>query len=200
MHQRATNALLAVGLLAVVLVGAAVIGALNPVPPLPVATDALGPTEGEPVGEYQQRAAATLDNGGINQPRWALVLPEQPVDAAAAAAMVTGTRASRIILDGGVGGNEALPGDPAVSLPAPPPGGDSGASIRDGVSRGLSLLREQRALLGAEPDDAGCACIIGILVRGPASALDAVAARPGVSSVEALPADARWGTFAVRAR
>ncbi|WP_149362023.1 hypothetical protein [Lolliginicoccus suaedae] len=194
--------------LAVALAGAAVVGALNPVPPLPVATDALGPAAGEPLDEYRQRAAATLDPAGDEQPRWALVLPEQPVDAATAAAVVAGTRASRLVLDGG--GNGALASDPAVSLPAPAPGSDDGAAFREGVARGISLLREQGGDLDAQMLDAqlpdsqplgpGCACIIGVVVHAPLGALGGVAGRPGVASVEALPADSRWGAFAVRAR
>ncbi|WP_278314911.1 hypothetical protein [Lolliginicoccus levis] len=206
MRQRATSAVLAAALLVVVLGGAAVVGALNPVPPLPVATDVLGPSAGEPIDEYQQRAAATLQphgGGGIErdeQARWALVLPEQPVDAAAAIEMVAGTRASRLILDGGPDGGTPLAGDPSVSLPAPAPGRDAAAVVQDGVARGVSLLREHGVMRGTGPGDPDAAGIIGVLVRAPLRDLAAIAGRPAVASVEALPADARWGAFAVRAR
>lgn len=63
----------------------------------------------------------------------------------------------------------------------------------DGEDRGGAAA----ALTGARLQ-AGEAAIIGLVVRGTPEELRAVASRPGVRAVEALPGDSVWGRFAVR--
>lgn len=56
----------------------------------------------------------------------------------------------------------------------------------------------RKAALTATRLRAGAPAIIGLVVRGTINQLRAVADAPGVRAVEALPADAVWGQFAVR--
>ena len=76
----------------------------------------------------------------------------------------------------------ARPGPAASTTPAPPDA-DRAAAV--------NALTASRIRAG-EP------AIIGVVARGTAAQLRAVAQKPGVRAVEALPADAVWERFAVR--
>lgn len=186
-----------------------------------VMSDSLGPAPGEEVGEYLARAAATLegdddaddataDAGRDDGPvaRWALVTAEQPWSVDEAVAVVSGLpRVSSAYLQTPLPDVAMPTGVQTLAEPV------VGESTREPVL-GRALERaaasaETRAVVGdGRPADVealtarrirdGEPAIIGLVVRAGTGALRAVADEPGVRAVEALPADAVWGRFAVR--
>lgn len=77
--------------------------------------------------------------------------------------------------------------------------------VADGLGAGAPTSTEPgadraaaAAALTASRIRSGAPSIIGLLVRGTPAQLRAAAEVPGVRAVEALPADAVWGRFAVR--
>lgn len=92
----------------------------------------------------------------------------------------------------------------ADGLEAAPPGSAgpaSGAGLDPGADagRGVDVDRAAAtAALTATRIRAGAPAIIGLVVRATPGQLREVARLPGVRAVEALPADAVWGRFAVR--
>lgn len=172
-----------------------------------IRTDALGPDSGEVVADYLERAAETLEEGAGEEPRWALVSFDHaltPVEAAAATAVAD--RVSRVYAQTPREG-AAMPvlwrdlAEPADGTP------DRSAT----VARALDVLAATAESEGAEDDRAaellragaremegGGSAVIGVVLRSPTTDLREIAAAPGVRAVEALPADARWGRFAVR--
>lgn len=170
-------------------------------------SDALGPESGEAVAGYLERASASLAGGAVEAgPRWALVTAERPWSVAEAADVVAALpRVSMLYVQVPV---------PGVAMPvaeetlAEPVAGEAdrepvfvralerlaGAAVAvDGRGR----VAETEALTVARVQ-AGEPAIIGLTVRGDTEALRMVADEPGVRAVEALPADAVWGRFAVR--
>ncbi|GAA4480432.1 hypothetical protein GCM10023094_26950 [Rhodococcus olei] len=194
----AVAAVCAAGLVAVVLV----LGAANPPRQAPIATDRLGPDSGELVADYLARASASVDPTGTD-PRWALVTFTTEVTATQAASLVgaAGTddaaisqlwfrvpidRVQTPIVAVGVAGAESIaraPGYAAAQLY-----GTTGEWDRQGRIDAVSAAR-----LGEN-----CACALAATIRASQRDLAAVAAVPGVRAVEALPADAVFGRFAVR--
>lgn len=79
------------------------------------------------------------------------------------------------------------------TAPSPP----AGAAAEPGVGVGTDRAAETAALTAARIRS-GAPSVIGLLVRATPAQLREVAGRPGVRAVEALPADAVWGRFAVR--
>lgn len=174
-----------------------------------VMSDAVGPDAGEPVGEYLARVAAAPSTGP-DAPRWALV------SAARAWAVADADRVGRdlprvagLIVQVPVDG-VAMPVTEVV-LAEPTTGEDSREPVFGrGLGRAADGLEAQAAASaggdrGAETSAltaarirAGEPAIIGMIVRGTDAQLRAVAAEPGVRAVEALPADAVRGRFAVR--
>ncbi len=169
-----------------------------------VMSDALGPESGEPVAEYRERAAATLDGRDDGAARWALLTAERPWSVSEASAVSSGLpRLSTLVVQ--------VP-RPGVAMPvvnttlAEPVSGeiDRGPVIARTLQRlsDTALPPVDRATelrsLTADRLRAGEPGIIGVIVRGPVVDLRAVAATPGVRAVEALPADAVWGRFALR--
>ncbi len=198
MPDRAGAAVAAV--CAVVLAAVVVwLGAANPPRQAPIGTDRLGPETGEPVGDYLSRARASLaEPTESGAPRWALVAFDRELTATGAGdllgdrAQVTQlwfrvpiARVQTPIVAVAVGGDESIaraPGYAAVRL-----AGGAGAGDRQSRVAAVSAAR-----LGAD-----CACVVAATVRAPTSDLAAVADLPGVRGVEALPADAVFGRFAV---
>lgn len=197
-----------------------------------VMSDAVGPDPGEPVAEYLERAAASLDVGAGDDHRddddttgspdpstdpdtdhWALVSAVQAWSVADADAVARGLpRVSRLIAQVPVEG-VAMP--VAEVVLAEPVAGESSREPAfgrglDGVVSGLGAGREpgpgdvgadrgaQTSSLTAARIRDGDPAIVGLLVRGTPEQLRAVSGRPGVRAVEALPADAVSGRFAVR--
>lgn len=180
--------------LAVVVVA---LGIINPRPSMGVATDRLGPAPGERVDDYLSEARASLD-GADTEPRWALVsyteyLTPQQIPAAA-----NGLRISGVI--------QHVPIDrvqtPVITVGTP--GGDTPALSSADAAAGLLAAQRQPdqrttdiARITEARLRAGCACTAGLVVRGTLPQLRDLAARPGVRAIQALPADAAAGRFAV---
>lgn len=181
-----------------------VLGVLNPPRRAPVATDRLGPDSGEPVAQYLDRAAAglaDLETGtGTAESaaeHWALASLTTERTAPDAYRLAAGVRVSellfRVPLDRvqtplvvvGVAGEQSAARAAAV------------AAGRMQGSAGEWDRQAQIDAVSAARLSADCACVVGLTVRGDPAALRALAATPGVRSVEALPADAVFGRFAV---
>ncbi|WP_137723824.1 hypothetical protein [Prescottella subtropica] len=175
------------------------LGAANPVPAARISTDRLGPDSGEPVPEYVDRARASLtDTSDDAAERWALVSLGAPVTADGLLAVVGGVRVSQVLLQVPldrvqtplaaipVGADpEAVRRAPAVAsarLTASIPGSDRASAVAAYTAAQLS---------------AGCACVVGATVRATPERLLEMADADGVRAVEALPADAVAGAFAV---
>ncbi|MEV0337329.1 hypothetical protein [Nocardia sp. NPDC050717] len=194
-HRLRTALLLAgAAVLAVVVV---VLGVANPRPTSGVATDRLGPAQGERVDDYLSEARASLD-GPDTDAHWALVsftdyLAPPQIPAAAA-----GLRISGVIQHVPIERVQT----PVITVATP--AGDEPALTSADAAAGLlaaQRFRDQRAAEIARVTEArlraGCACTAGLVVRGTLPELRDLATRPGVRSVQALPADAIAGRFAV---
>lgn len=188
-----------------------------------VMTDAVGPEAGESIAGYRDRAAATLTVGGrsdddnranddraVDGHHWALVSADTEWSATGAAGVVQDLpRASALLVRVPVDG-VAMPVTESV-VAEPVAGEDSRVAT---FARGLERTAVgsasaaatvpagdrggRKAALTATRLRAGAPAIIGLVVRGTINQLRAVADAPGVRAVEALPADAVWGQFAVR--
>ncbi|QXQ15738.1 hypothetical protein KV203_07145 [Skermania piniformis] len=181
------------GLVAVLLIvlGWAAVRPVAVVPP----TDRLGPEPNEPVADYLARSAESLDGTG---PRWALVSLTTEIRPAEVAATTGAVRVSEVAY------RVPIPRVQTrlllVAVPGEPPGvADSAAVAADRLLTELPASGRQRdvATVSAARLRAGCACVVAVLVRGEPTQLRAIAARPGVRAVQALPADAEFGWFAV---
>lgn len=185
--------------LAVVVV---VLGVENPPTPRPVSTDSLGPDAGEPVADYLARASVTLDeaavDGADSGPRWGLVTFDDEVTATDADALTGDVRISQVwfrvpidrvqtpIVPVGVAGAESVAR--ASGLAAAQLHGTTGEWDRQARVDAVSASRLTQ----------DCACVVAVTVRAPLTELVALSDVAGVRSVEALPADAVFGRFAVR--
>lgn len=139
----------------------------------PINGDSLGRDMGETMAEYEQRAERSLADTPDDVEVYALVTFRKPLTARQAGAVVQDlTRVNAFM----VGFAEV------VGIPEP----------IEGVNRGDSLIH-QITLRSMNPDD-----VRGLVVRDSGAKLHAVAANPEVLTVETLPPDAVWGSFAVR--
>ena len=165
-----------------------------------VMSDAVGPDSGELVDDYLARAASSLlaeGDADPDAPRWALVSAVAPWSVAEAEAVARELpRVSGMYVQVPVAGEYGREGvieralervtDELGTSPAPAPApapGDRGVAT---AALTVSRIRD------------GDPAIIGLVVRGTVEQLRAVAEHPRVRAVEALPADAVWGRFAVR--
>lgn len=189
-----------------------VLGATNPPTPAAITTDRLGPDSGELVADYLARADESLEGPDGEDVRWALVSFDSEVTTSQADTTVQAVHTDTVnpgtgnpntaisqvwfrvpidrvqtpIVAVGVAGAESIarsPGYAAARLY-----GTTGEWDRQGRIDAVSAYRLAQ----------DCACVVGVTVRGPQSDLAALAAVPGVRAVEALPADAVYGRFAVR--
>jgi hypothetical protein len=163
-----------------------------------IATDRLGPDSGQPVDEYAATSARGLD--AASGVRWALVSLRAAADDPTALSVVAGTATAQVALHVPV----ADVATPTTVVPVTPDP-RSFTTARDlAVSR---LAADGRpadtgrdaavdALVGTRLR-AGCACVVGVVVRGAVDRLRAIAVDPRVRVVQVLPADASGGRFAV---
>lgn len=182
---------------AVVMLAVVVAGVLNPVRTASVRTDALGPDNGEAVADYLERARVSLDEDS-GAPRWALVSFTDPVEAESVVEYVGDLRVAQVLFRAPIdrvqtplvtvavsAHPEALrraPGAAAGRLRMQAPGNDRASRI---------------AAASAERIASGCACVVGVVVRGTPDELQESATDPAVRAVEALPPDAVAGRFSV---
>lgn len=198
MRSRGVSGVLGGVVVAALVIGAlAVIGHLNPVRQLGVSTDRLGPDSGEQVIDYLARAEASL-RADDAAPRWASVSFDRALTAEQAHAIAGGVRISQVLL--------RVPLDrvqtPILTVGVP----GSERSVLNSTARAASLAGES---LGAGDRQAqiaavsqrrlldGCACVVTLVVHGTLPELTALAGRPDVRAVQALPPDAVSGKFAV---
>ncbi|MBF6385987.1 hypothetical protein IU444_17800 [Nocardia farcinica] len=203
----------------------AVLGVLVPPRESGVGTDRLGPEHGEAVADYRARARQSLD-GADTAERWALVsftaplppgqltglgaglriaqvlyqvpmprvrtpLTVVPVPAGAAAVLASAEAAASQLRD-------ALDPDTIDPKALDPDALDPDALDPDSIDRNTADERYRRVLgVAAQRLTDGCACAVGVVVRGPLDRLRTLAENPAVRAVEALPADAIAGRFGV---
>ncbi|MBA4859452.1 hypothetical protein [Nocardia farcinica] len=203
----------------------AVLGVLVPPRESGVGTDRLGPEHGEAVADYRARARQSLD-GADTAERWALVsftaplppgqltglgaglriaqvlyqvpmprvrtpLTVVPVPAGAAAVLASAEAAASQLRD-------ALDPDALDPDTIDPKALDPDALDPDTIDRNTADERYRRVLgVAAQRLTDGCACAVGVVVRGPLDRLRTLAENPAVRAVEALPADAIAGRFGV---
>ncbi|MCL2532948.1 MAG: hypothetical protein FWE39_02180 [Nocardiaceae bacterium] len=190
--------------LAVVVLAGAVLGlgVANPVPAARISTDRLGPDSGEQVSEYLDRAQATLNADGDEDPatqHWALVSLDAPVTPSQLLDIAGGIRVSQVLF--------RVPLDraqtPMVAIPvaANPTAVERAPSVAAARLQASVVGHDRPSLLAAysanrlsAPD---CACVVGATVRGSLEQLRALDAAASVRAIEALPSDAVAGSFAV---
>ncbi|MGW1740954.1 hypothetical protein ACWCPQ_19345 [Nocardia sp. NPDC001965] len=164
-----------------------------------VSTDRLGPDQGETVTGYLDRAHETL-TGPDDGDRWALVSFTGYRPAAGLREQVGDIRIGQALYQ------VPLPrvATPLTAVPTP----DSDIALRRSGADAAWQLADRRGYVGGERAAQvldvtvarlrdGCACSPGVVVRAPLSRLRELAGRPGIHAVEALPADAVAGRFAV---
>ena len=179
----------------------AVVGVLNPLPRPGVGTDALGPENGETVEGYVSRAASSVEDARADTDRhWALVSfssgtsPAQAYDAlgevriAQVLLRVPMERVQTQVIAIGVAGNESS----VISSE------DIAASRLQG-STGQWDRQSQIDAASSARLASGCDCVVGLIVYATGEVLSALGDDIQVRAVEALPADAIAGKFAVRA-
>ncbi|MFE7747112.1 hypothetical protein [Nocardia sp. NPDC057455] len=171
------------------------LGALRPPYRPAAATDRLGPDQGEQVADYLVRSRDSLNaNGG--DPRWALVSFTEPSAPGQIPAHSGGLRISQVLYRVPVPRVQT----PLVNVPVP-----------EGVAAAVASSRDAAWLLPRPADDrsarviaysaarlrGGCGCVVGLVVRGSSAQLRNLAGQTGIRAVQALPADAVAGSFAV---
>ncbi|MEU7145459.1 hypothetical protein ABZ942_38855 [Nocardia sp. NPDC046473] len=188
---------LALGAAAVALVVFIVLlGVLNPPRKAGVFTDRLGPEQGERVADYLARAHDSL-NGTDTDEHWALVSFAEPLVPEQIPPNSGGMRISQVLYQVPIPRVQT----PLVAVPVPK--GDE-AAITSAESAAWLLPRtapDERTTritaLAAARLRSGCACTVGLVVRGPLDGLRNLASRNGIRAVQALPADAVAGRFGV---
>lgn len=177
--MRASGLAAALAGAALAVAGIYAVGAHTPAAPSVVQGDTLGRQPGESEGEYEARARASLSESP--DPSFALVTfrnPLAPVEAARAVAPVE--RVSGL-----------LPIDaPLKPIPEPPAGETRADVFAREAEREADAGRANGVALDASE-------IAAVVVRADGRTLSELAAEPEVAAVEALPADAVWGTFGV---
>ncbi|MFC9438092.1 hypothetical protein [Nocardia sp. NPDC057030] len=172
------------------------LGVLNPPRKAGVFTDRLGPEQGERVADYLARARDSL-SGADSAEHWALVSFAEPMVPEQIPPNSGALRIAQVLYQVPV---------PRVQTPlvaVPVPAGDE-AAVTSAAAAAWLLPRnpsDERATrvaaLSAARLRSGCACAVGLVVRGPLDGLRNIASRNGIRAVEALPADAVAGRFGV---
>ncbi|WP_245649817.1 hypothetical protein [Nocardia shimofusensis] len=186
---------------AVVAVGFfAVLGILNPPRDLGVRTDRLGPENAERVSDYLARAADSLADEDRDD-HWALLSFTEPLPPDQLSAHAGGLRIGQVLYQVPIPRVRT----PLTTIPVPANetairnSAVSAAGLMRSASTGdLSDERYRRILqVSADRLEAGCACAVAIVVRGPVDRLRELGADPAIRAVEALPADAVAGHYGV---
>ncbi|WP_280353154.1 hypothetical protein [Nocardia otitidiscaviarum] len=164
-----------------------------------VTTDRLGPDHGERVSDYLDRARESL-RGNDSDQHWALLSFAAPIIADRIPAYTDGLRIAQVLL------HVDIPRvyTPVTTITVPSGDAPAVASARSAAA----LLRADAATapdartaaalrLAATRLDAGCACVVGLNIRGTLDQLRKLAAHSDIRVIEALPADAGGGTYAL---
>ncbi|MEV6326031.1 hypothetical protein AB0M45_33420 [Nocardia sp. NPDC051787] len=182
------------------LAGAAValvvaLGVLNPPRQDGVSTDRLGPDHGEQVADYLARARDSLTGGDADQ-HWALVSFTEPLPPEQIPAHSGGMRIAQVLYRISLLRVQT----PLVAVPVPEGAGaavDSAQYAAWLLPRPVDDRSARIVALSAERLRDGCACVVGLVVRGPLEALRNLAAQKSIRAVQTLPADAVADSFAV---
>ncbi|WP_067717291.1 hypothetical protein [Nocardia yamanashiensis] len=162
-----------------------------------IATDRLGPDYGERIDDYLLRARNSLQ-GNDTGAHWALLSFTAAVTADSVPGYAAGHRISEVdyhvaidrvatpIVSIGVPAGEAVA---VKSIDA------AGYLVTANPSYDERSARVQQVV--AARLHAHCACVVGVVVHAPLPDLRNMADRPGIRAIEALPADASAGVFAV---
>ncbi|ATL66953.1 hypothetical protein [Nocardia terpenica] len=162
-----------------------------------ISTDRLGPDSGEPVADYLARARESL-RGSDTGEHWALVSFGAGAVPGAIPEYAGGLRISQVLYH--------VPIDrvftPVVAIPVPAGDAVAVASARWAASAlaqpdSADERSGRVAAVAAARLHAGCACVAALVVRGRLGELRDLAAHTGIRAVQALPADAPDGAFAV---
>ncbi|MCU1645615.1 MAG: hypothetical protein JWN03_5890 [Nocardia sp.] len=169
------------------------------IPPRPavISSDRLGPENGEPVAEYLTRARNTLAAGDTDA-HWALI------------SFTAGISSDRIPeFSGHLRVSEALYHVPIdrvmtliVQIPLPAGGPVAVASQRAAADNVWAMRADDDRSKRVQQVtyarlSANCPCLVGLVVQATLPQLRNLAALPGVRAIEALPADASAGVFAL---
>ncbi|MCP2299769.1 hypothetical protein APR11_006228 [Nocardia amikacinitolerans] len=195
------RAALAGALAAGVIAFMAVLGVLNPPRELGVGTDRLGPDRAEPVADYLARARDSL-SGTDTEQHWALVSFTEPIAPQAIPAHSGGLRVGQVLHRVPIPRVQTplvavqVPAGAAVAVAS----ADAAAwQVQDQLERTGAIGERYTRVMTVSISRlrAGCACTVGLVVRGTLPELRNLAAANGIRAVEALPADAVAGHFAV---
>ncbi|MFR9753113.1 hypothetical protein ACL02S_19040 [Nocardia sp. 004] len=172
-----------------------VLGALTPPYRPAVSTDRLGPEQGEQVAAYLARAQDSL-TGDTVEHRWALVSFTAPLVPEQIPAYSDGMRIAQVLYHVALDRVQT----PLVTVPVPTPTSAAVNSARYAAWL-LPPPTDERsariAAFAAAQLRTGCACVVGLVVRGAPAELRSLASHNGIRAVQALPADAVAGSFAV---
>ncbi|MFC9999182.1 hypothetical protein [Nocardia sp. NPDC127526] len=169
------------------------------IPPRPavISTDRLGPENSEAIPDYLSRARDSLQGADADQ-HWALVSFTDGISADRIPEYSAGLRISQAIY------HVAVPGVamPIIAVTLPAGAEVAVASVKSAAAQaGAMRAYDDRTVranrLTATRLSANCACLVGLVLHGTLDQLRNLAALPGVRAVEALPADAPAGVFAV---
>lgn len=174
-------------------------------PPGVRGVESLGPDTGASVSGYLGDAAARLGEVGADEQRWALLSPQVELTAESAARLVNGVRTARVLLRvplprvqtalltaeiADQGGQGALAAELSAAQRRAAGRLAAVQQVSDGRERAVAGVSAAR--LGA-----GCACVVGLLLRGSGARLRAVAGRSGVRALTPAPAGAGYGDLAL---
>ncbi|WP_280235308.1 hypothetical protein [Nocardia cyriacigeorgica] len=186
---------------AVVVVVLIVVGAGQPPRSDGVSTDRLGPEQGETVPDYLVRARDSLTGTDTGE-RWALVSFTEYQTPQQLPGRAGGLRVGRVLYQ------VPLPRVQTQLVTVQVPAGDevvlrsaedAAWQLRDQLSRSVYVDERTEKVTTVSVDRlrAGCACAVGLIVRGNSDQLRNLATQNGIRAVEALPADAVAGGFAI---
>lgn len=169
------------------------------IPPRPadVGTDRLGPAQGDPIADYLAQAGNSL-TGTDSDLHWALVSFTDYLTPQQIPAHSGGLRIAQVIH------RVPIPRVQTPVIAVPVPSGEAVAVDSANAAAGLILAQpaaDERtsriAKVVASRLRTDCACTVGLVVRGSLPQLRELAAAKEIRAVEALPADAIAGRFAV---
>ncbi|NEW29461.1 hypothetical protein GV790_22685 [Nocardia cyriacigeorgica] len=188
----------AAGVVVVVLVA---VGAMQPPRSEGVSTDRLGPQQGESVAEYLARARDSL-SGTDAAERWALVSFTEYQTPQRLPALAAGLRIGRVLYQvplPRVQTQLVTVQVPATEVVVLRSAEDAAWQLLDNLrsSRAVDERTEKIVTVSVARLRAGCACAVGLVVRGTPEQLRNLATHNGIRAVEALPADAVAGAFAI---
>ncbi|WP_460865735.1 hypothetical protein [Rhodococcus aerolatus] len=187
----------------VVVAGVVGLGAATPVRPPATPTVSLGPDQGAPVADVLAAAGTALAAVPADDPRWALVSLTAGLTPAAAAPLLGDVRVSRVLLHLALDRVQtAVVAVDTAGQRAPQVVLDDAASRAAATQAAAASTSPRRAGATAAAEAAGlragCACVVGVVVRGDGRGRRELARAAGVRSVDPAPAGTSWGSLAVR--